>query len=203
MSKEITMAIRKCWAVVAGLVGGLLIAYLASTAPWSYAWQAAGEQKQSPRFTEEREAAVLFFVKKHVPQLVPLLEQLKKNNAAQYEREIGQIFQVTEWLADLREQPRRHDLELKIWIDENKANALVAQLSTPSALDRKRIETELQGLAKELVELEIQVLELKADQLEKELGAVKDELAKTREHIDKKANERYEDLVAQGNKGRN
>src|SRR6516164_74906 len=38
-----------------------------------------------PRFTEEREAAALCFVKKHLPELAPLLEQLKKNNNVQYQ----------------------------------------------------------------------------------------------------------------------
>jgi hypothetical protein len=169
---------------------------------WSYARQLPAQPKEPLRFTEEREAAALFFVKRHVPELVPLLEQLKKNNPAQYEREIREIFQVTEWLADLREDQRRHDLELRIWIDENKANALVAQLSTPSEATRKKIEGELQNLAKGLVELEVQVLELKADQLEKELGDVKDELFKTRDQIEKKAKERYESLLEKANKRR-
>src|SRR5215470_14741413 len=60
----------------------------------------APESSLLPRFTEEREAAALYFVKKHVPELLPILEQIKKNNVPQYEHEIREIFQVTEWLAD-------------------------------------------------------------------------------------------------------
>jgi hypothetical protein len=148
-----------------------------------------------PRFTEEREAAALFFVKKHLPELLPLLEQLKKTSAAQYEREVREIFQVTELLADLRDDPQRYELELKIWVTENKANALVAKLSTPSEEERQKIEGQLQELAKQLVALDVEVLELKADQLDKELGEVKDELAKIRENRDKQIKERYEDLL--------
>ena len=35
-----------------------------------------------PRFTEEREAAAIHFVKKQCPELMPLLEELKKANRA-------------------------------------------------------------------------------------------------------------------------
>src|SRR5262249_25690211 len=81
-----------------------------------------------PRFTEEREAAALHFVKKNLKELLPALDQLKKSQPAQYEREIREIFQVTEWLADLKEDRTRHDLELTIWITENRAFLLIAKL---------------------------------------------------------------------------
>jgi hypothetical protein len=153
-----------------------------------------------PRFTEEREAAALFFVKKHVPEVLPLLEKLKKDNPAQYQQEVREIFQVTEMLADLQDEPRRHELELKIWKCETKAAALVARLSTPSEEERKKHLAALQDLARELVELDIQVLELKADQLDKELGEAKDELAKARDQIDKNTRTRFEALVEQAKK---
>jgi hypothetical protein len=174
------------WAA-AGLLVGLLLA-----APRA----AAGEgEAVLPRFTEEREAAALFFVKKHLPELLPLLEQLKKTNHAQYEHEVRAIFQETEMLADLQDDPKRYELELRVWKTENKANTLVAQLSTPSAEERQKLEAQLQDLARELVDLDIQVLELKADELDKELGDVKDELAKMRDSLDKQIKERYEGLL--------
>jgi hypothetical protein len=161
---------------------------------------AASTALELPRFTEEREAAALFFVKKHVPEVMPLLEQLKKDNAAKYQQEIREIFQVTELLADLQDEPRRYDLELKIWKAETRAAVFVARLSTPSEEERKKLEEALQALARELVELDIQVLEAKADQLDKDLGEIKDELAKARDQIDKKTRTRYEALVDQAKK---
>src|SRR5207253_1129856 len=92
-----------------------------------------------PRFTEEREAAALFFVKKHVPEVLPLLAQLRKDNPATYQREIREIFQVTEMLADLQDEPRRYEIELKIWKAETKAAALVAKLATPNEDERKKL----------------------------------------------------------------
>jgi hypothetical protein len=153
-----------------------------------------------PRFSEEREAAALFFVKKNAPDIVPLLEQLKKSNEAEYQREIREIFQVTEYLAELQDDPRRHDLELKIWKTENRVYALVAKLSSLSDDDRKKAEASIHGLARELVDLDIRVLELKSDQLSKELADVKDELAKARDQIDKQTQSRYEALLDQAKK---
>jgi hypothetical protein len=153
-----------------------------------------------PRFTEEREAAALFFVKKHVPEIVPLLEQLKKNKPDQYQQEVREIFQVTEFLAELQDEPRRHALELKIWTTENKVYALVAKLTTTNGDERKKIEGSIHDLARDLVGLDIQVLELKAVQLDKELSEAKDELAKSRDQIDKQTRIRYEALLEQAKK---
>jgi hypothetical protein len=153
-----------------------------------------------PRFTEEREAAALFFVKKHAPDLLPLLDKLKKDDVKQYQQEIREVFHVTELLAELQDEPRRYELELKIWKTESKAAALVAKLSIPSADERKKAEAALLDLARELVELDVQVLEYKADQLDKELGATKDELSRVRDQMDKQVKSRYERLVEQAAK---
>jgi hypothetical protein len=179
------------WPAAAALLLGVLLALTPARA----GAPAGGEAESLPRFTEEREAAALFFVKKHLPELLPLLEQLKKNNHPHYEHEIREIFQETEMLADLQDDPKRYELELKVWTAENKANALVARLSTPSAEERQKVEGELEEIAKELVDLDIQVLELKAEELDKELGEVRDELTRMRESLDKQIKERYEGLL--------
>ena len=116
----------------------------------------AASAEPLPRFTEEREAAALHFVRKHCPELLPLLEDLKKASRPAYELQVRETFQVTELLADLQDDPKRYELELKIWKAENKALVLVAKLATPKEDARKAIEEQLQVLAKELVELEVQ-----------------------------------------------
>lgn len=182
-----------------GLISGLLLAWAASHSPLAVGAPTV-EPEPLPRYTEEREAAVQFFVRKHLPELLALLEQLKKNNGVQYERKIREIFQVTELLAELRDEPRRHELELKIWVTENKAHTLVARLSTTNEVERKKLEGQLRALAKELVDLDVQVLELKADQLDKELGEVKDELSRARLTVEKRVKERYEELLGKAKK---
>jgi hypothetical protein len=152
-------------------------------------------EKVLPRFTEEREAAALFFVKKHSPDLLPLLDDLKKKNPQQYRQEIRHIFQVTEWLADLQaDDEKRYELEMKIWKTENQANALVARLALAPAEEHKKIEKDLLRLARELEDLDVRVLDLKAERLEQELGAVKDEAALARENLDRNTHSRYEKL---------
>jgi hypothetical protein len=190
------------WTIAGGLVVGVVLGACCGARVQAGVVLPEVEARALPRFTEEREAAALCFVKKHLPDLVPLLEQLKKNNAKQYEHEIREIFQATEWLTDFQEDAKRYDLELRIWKTENKAHILAAKLSSTVEEERKQLEGQLLALAKELVELDVQVLEVKADQLDKELGEVKDELAKARESGDKQIKERYEQLLEKAKKRR-
>jgi hypothetical protein len=178
-------------------VPGALAAGLVVLLPLLAGPPAGAAEASLPRFTEEREAAALFFIKKHAPEVLPLLEELKKSNPGQYRKEIREVFQVTEMLADLEDDPPRHDLELNIWVTESKAHALVAKLATPNEVERKKAEDGLRELARKLVELDIQDLQQKADQLEKDLSEVRGDLAKAREQADKSAQARYEALLEQ------
>lgn len=155
-----------------------------------------------PRFTEEREAAALHFVRKHCPNLVPLLEDLKRTNRPAYERQIRETFHVTELLADLQDDPKRYDLELKIWKAENQALVLVAKLATPKDEDRKAVEEQLLVVAKELVELDQQSLEHRVELLQSELTTAKEELTKFRDSFDRTVKERYEALLEKAKKKR-
>lgn len=177
------------WLRLAGLA--LIVLGLCAAPP-----AAPGQQRSPlPRFTEEREAAALFFVGKQLPALVPLLEELKKNQRPRYEQEISRIFQATEMLADLRDDPKRYDLELKIWKTENKAHLLIAQMNVQSDAERQQLEVQLRDLARELVNLEIQVLELRATQLKEELDKVNEKLAKSQKAADELARERFKSFL--------
>ena len=153
-----------------------------------------------PKFTEEREAAALHFVRKHCPELITLLEDLKKSNRPAYESQIRETFQVTELLADLQDDEKRYDLELKSWKAENKALVLVAKLATPKEEDRKVIEEQLLAVAKEMVELEVQSLEHRVALLQTELASAKDELTKFRENLDRTIKDRFESLLEKAKK---
>jgi hypothetical protein len=155
-----------------------------------------------PRFTEEREAAALHFVRKHYPGLLPLLEELKKTSRPAYELQIRETFQVTELLADLQDDPKRYELELRIWKAENKSLVLVAKLATAKGDDRKAVEEQLLALAKEWVELDVQSLEHRVELLRTELTLAKDDLAKFRENLDRTVKNRYETLLEKARKKR-
>lgn len=154
-----------------------------------------------PRYTEEREAAALHFVRKHCPDLVPLLEDLKKAARTTYELQIRETFQITELLADIQDDdPKRYELELKLWKAENKALVLVAKHATIKEDERKAVEEQLQGVAKELTELELQSLEHRVEILRTELNAAKDDLTKFRDNLDRNAKLRYESLLERAKK---
>jgi outer membrane murein-binding lipoprotein Lpp len=153
-----------------------------------------------PRFTEEREAAALHFVRKHCRELLPLLEDLKKNSRAAYELQVRETFQVTELLADIQDDPKRYELELSVWKAENKALVLVAKLAGAKGGDGKPIEDQLRALAKELAELEVQSLEHRVEVLRTELNAAKDDLAKARDNLDRGAKDRYDVFLAKAKK---
>lgn len=149
-----------------------------------------------PRFTEEREAAALHFVRKHCPDLLVLLEDLKKTSRPSYELQIRETFQVTELLAEIHEDdPKRFDLELKMWKADNKALVLVAKLATAHEDDRRPVEEQLQVVAKELAELELQSLEHRIEFLRTELAVAKDDLTKLRDGLDRTTRLRYETLL--------
>jgi len=158
------------------------------------------EAASLPRFTEEREAAALHFVRKHCPELLPLLEELKRTNRPLYERQILETFQVTELLADLLDDPKRYEVELRIWKTENQAMVLVAQLTTAKPEERDSLDQRLQHLARELIELEAQAIECRIELLQAELAFHKEELAKHRDQIDRLARERYEALLEKARK---
>ena len=153
-----------------------------------------------PRFTEAREAAALHFVKRRCPEFLPLLEDLKKTNRAEYELQIRETFQVTEWLADLQDDEKRYAIELQMWKAENKALVLVAKLASAKDDDRKAIESQLRSLAKELVELDLQSLEHRVELLQSELTTAKDDLAKSQDNRDRDIKSRYESLLIKARK---
>jgi hypothetical protein len=153
-----------------------------------------------PRFTEEREAAALHFVKKHLSDLLPLLAELKKSNTARYQQEISEIFQVTELLADLLNEPRRYELELKIWKAENKAHILVARLRMPTEEERKKYLDQLREVARELAELDLRIMEAQIEQLDKELAEIRDQLVRSRDNLDQNAKARFEGLLDKSRK---
>jgi len=155
-----------------------------------------------PRFTEEREAAALCFLKKNASELLGLLERLKRDNPTRYQQEIRAVFQVAEMLADLEEDPQRHDLELQIWKLESKAHSLAARMQVQGEVERRVTEAELQKMARQLVELDTRVLELKAEQAEKELSDIREELSKAKGQVSDRTKARFDSLVEQGRKRR-
>ncbi len=151
-----------------------------------------------PKFTEEREAAAVQFARKHLPELLPLLDKLKAADLKKYREEISEIFQTAELLGELHEQDRRrHDLELDIWKTQTRSLILVARLRSAADEDKPRLTDELQEAAKKLVDLDMLVLRLRVDELEKELSEAREELARGEEKREALTKDRYQKLFEQ------
>lgn len=155
-----------------------------------------------PRFTEEREAAALHFVRKHLPELVPPLDELKRASRPAYEQQVRETYQVTEYLADLRDDPDRYDLELKVWKAENRAQVLAARAVTTAGDEKAVAETRLREAARELADLDVKAAEYRVQVLERELGAARTALAKAKDDPDRAAREKYDGLLERAKKRR-
>lgn len=154
-----------------------------------------GGEPNFPVFTEEREAAALTFVRRHYPDLLPLLERVRRSDLKRYQREISEIFQLSEALTDLRmHDERRYQLELERWKTESKALVLVARISTSQASEKPALQLELRDAAKRLVELDMELLRLRIEELERELSEARDEMHRAEEKRELRIQERYQFL---------
>jgi hypothetical protein len=108
-----------------------------------------------PIFTEEREAAALTFVRKHRPELVQVLNELKAKKRAEYQQAIRDLFRVSEALTQVRQDdPARYELAVKTWQAEMQAHLLASQMVRQPA-SSARIRTELEQAVGKLVDAQI------------------------------------------------
>ena len=86
------------------------------------------EKTKSSLSQAEREKLALRFVKEHHPELTSLLEQLKAMRSEEYNRAIGELFQVSQSLEALKKNnPRQYEVGLEFWKAKSKAELLAAQ----------------------------------------------------------------------------
>jgi hypothetical protein len=129
-----------------------------------------------PAFTPEREAAALTFVRRHHKELVKLLERLKPMDRDEYERAIGELFQVSETLANLRlRDEKRYEVSLDAWKAKSKVELLVAQLAGNP-------KPELQSQLRDAIEAQVGV-EIRQQKLEREAAEAR--LRKANEAIER------------------
>ncbi|TWT39207.1 hypothetical protein [Blastopirellula retiformator] len=107
-----------------------------------------------------REELAFALVRKHHPELVTLLRQLKQARPRQYDSAIRELSRVSERLDQIQERsPERYEVELELWKSKSRLQLLTAQLRmTPDdqPLRERLRETIAQQLAsqRQLYELE-------------------------------------------------
>ncbi len=182
-------------AMLPGLVCTLIASLLLGFVFLPTKAQTTAAEPHLPVFTEEREAAALTFVRRHYPDLLPLLERVRRADWKRYQQEICEIFQFSEALTELRiRDERRYQLELERWKTESRALVLVARLSTSNSAEKPALQSDLRDAAKRLVELDMELLRLRIEELERELAEARDEMGRAEEKRDLRIQERYQFL---------
>jgi len=112
------------------LCGSIAMAEKGTSAQRAEAAKAAELTDKAMAMTPEREAAALTFAKRHHPELVRLLEQLKGMDVSGYKVAITDLFRTSERLAKLQpRQPERYQTELELWKIDSRLRLLAARSS--------------------------------------------------------------------------
>lgn len=140
----------------------------------------------------EREKIALRFVKEHHHELASLLEQLKAMRAEEYNRAIGELFQVSQSLEALKKNnPRQYEVGLEFWKAKSKAELLAARLiSSPSP----ELESQLRSALENQLDLEIRKQELLEEQLKARLSQIEKSVKRLKENRDRQIDNRLLEL---------
>lgn len=140
----------------------------------------------------EREKLALGFVKEHHPELISLLEQLKAMRSEEYQRAIGELFQVSQSLEALKKNnPKQYEVGLEFWKAKSKAELLAAKLiSAPSP----ELESQLRLALENQLDLEIRKQELLEEQLKARLNQVEKSVKRLKENRDRQIDNRLLEL---------
>lgn len=152
-----------------------------------------GKAAKASSFTPEREAAALTFVRAHHPELGSLLERLKPMNRPEYEQAIGELFDVSENLANLslRDQ-KRYDVALEAWKARSRVELLAAQLASDPSPE---LESQLHQAVEAQLNVELRQQRLEKETLETRLHKVNETIDRLEENRDKLIESRYHSLL--------
>lgn len=125
------------------------------------------------------EAKVLKFVGEHQPELLKLLEFMKKKQPAQYQQALREMARSQQRLETLAEKDKElHTVELELWNIRSRLRLVAAQIPVVREKQRGELEKEL----KDLVERELQQnrakLTLQKERLETQVKKLSDQIAR-------------------------
>jgi hypothetical protein len=148
----------------------------------------------------EREKVALAFVREHHSELAGLLEQLKTMRPEEYGRAIGELFQVSRSLEELKNRnPRQYEISLEGWKAKSKAELLGAKLiSSPSP----ELESQLRDALEHQFDLEIRKQELLEEQLKARLSQVEKTVKRMKDDRDRRIDSRLQELQKKARRAR-
>jgi hypothetical protein len=153
-----------------------------------------------PSFTLEREAAALTFVGQHHPELAALLHRLRPMNPAVYEQAIGELFQISETLADLKQRDsRRFELGLEAWKAKSRVELVTAELASgPGPV----LEDRLRAALTDQIDVQIRQQRLDLEQAEARVRKVRENLDRLETGRNDLIEARYQGLVKKSQRAR-
>ena len=165
---------RDSFHVLGRTVAGIALAALSCVAmaaepiSTSAAAQPTGAMGQGPAAADPT-AAVAFAVAHH-PELVPLLDRLRKEAPGEFAAAVADLDRTRERLAKLRDkQPERHDAALAEWKLSSRIRLTLARLATnPSA----EAEEELRELVRQRAEARLVPLRAERDRITARLDKI-------------------------------
>ncbi len=87
-------------------------------------------QKPAVVRRKKNEEQAMKFAEKHHPELAKLLQQLRKNNTAAYQKAIQEVYGAAVNLERMRQRsPRRYELKLQLWQVSSQIRLLAAEYS--------------------------------------------------------------------------
>ena len=96
------------------------------------------EKKPLPLVNEKRSKELLVFVKQNHPEIIPLINSLKKNRKGQYNSAMRTLDREVRTLQSLKQRdPNRYTKSLDQWIVKSKIKLLSAQLAMKKTDSRK------------------------------------------------------------------
>ena len=133
----------------------------------------AGAAVQGPAAADPTAAAVAFAVAHH-PELVPLLDRLRKEAPGEFAAAVADLDRTRERLAKLRDkQPEKHDAALAEWKLSSRIRLTLARLATnPSA----EAEEELRQLVRQRAEARLAPLRAEQERITARLEKISAQL---------------------------
>jgi phage-related protein len=138
------------------------------------------EKKPLPKVSKERLEELKAFVKKHHPEIRPLLNSLQKSRPEQYEATMRTLDREVRNIQALEKRwPERYEKSLELWTTRSKITLLSAQLAIKKSLqEQQAIEKQIYSLIQKQHALRIEIVAADVKATRKRLERYEAELAK-------------------------
>lgn len=144
------------------------------------------EGKKQKTVTAKRAKALMKFVKKHHPEILPLMEVLKKNRPHRYRRVVNGLDREVLSLERIKQRSADdYQIALEQWINRSQVRLLSAQVSTADSVAQvEKIREQIRRLLKQNQELRIKKLQQDLEETQARTRRIAQSLDELRNHGD-------------------